>query len=74
MEEVLHGVGNTDIYLDDNGAFSMTWGAPYLIIRQIAPSIESQWFHCQSAQMQMGHPKNWLAWILADTHWFKTVA
>ncbi len=48
-------------------------GTPYFTTWQNTTSDGSQWFHCQPPQIQMSHSGNWSAWILAHTHWFKTM-
>ncbi|KAL7471394.1 hypothetical protein ACHAXS_011683 [Conticribra weissflogii] len=50
MEEVLHDIDNTGIYLEDIGANFMTWEHHILLLDKIL-QIGCQLFHSQPAQM-----------------------
>ncbi|KAL7459565.1 hypothetical protein ACHAXS_000450 [Conticribra weissflogii] len=49
-------------------------GTPSIASQQNSTLVGGQWLHHQSAQMQMGHPQNRLAWRLAETHWPQAMA
>ncbi len=48
-------------------------GSPHFTSWQNTILVGSQRLHHQSAQMQMGHAGNWLALLLAHTHWFEAL-
>ncbi len=49
-------------------------GTPHFTSWQNPTLVGSQQLHHQSTQMKMGHSRNWLAWLLAHTHWFEALA
>ncbi len=67
MEEVLCDIEDTDVYLNDIGAFSFTWEHHILILDKIIHQLEANGFTANPPKCKWAIQENWLGYWLTLT-------
>ncbi len=68
MEQVLHGLNNDFVYLDDIGIFYKTWAEHLHTLEKVLYWLKANGFTVNPLKCDWPL-KKWLAWKLRDAHW-----